>query len=113
MGDRVRVILEGEIIGGPDHDGDFELSVPGIYDEAIYFKPTDEGVKSVEKIEPPVVQFQPGQIIKHKGSGNSHLVAKRGLVGVAGDRNVPGETYEGYPLCLATSGHYDLVEVGA
>ena len=59
-GDRVRVVLEGKVLG-TDKNG-FSL---GAYD-GNFIIPGAEHVVSIEKIEPPVEVFKPGDVVRAK-----------------------------------------------
>lgn len=60
-GDRVRVVLEDEV-RGVESDG----FVVGDAADANYIQPGAEHVVSIEKIEPPVEVFKPGDVVRSK-----------------------------------------------
>lgn len=60
-GDRVRVVLEDEV-RGVESDG----FVVGDAADANYIQPSAEHVVSIEKIEPPVEVFKPGDVVRAK-----------------------------------------------
>lgn len=91
-GDRVRVVLEGVV--EPGIDGFFLLS--SLEDDsghANFIWPDEAHVVSIEKVEPPVVQFQPGDIVRHNGSGLIFVLGKNGYTHIT---TYPGlyRTYE-------------------
>jgi len=71
-GDYVRVVLEGQVeyLTGGDS---FMLNTNGIY-------PDQEHVVSVEKIEPPVEVFKPGDVVRSKDAGVVRALGDRGYV---------------------------------
>lgn len=74
-GDRVRVVLEGEV----KHvysDGDLHI------ESAKYYKTEvpREGIISIEKIEPPVEVFKPGDVVRGKVFGHVFTIADDGYV---------------------------------
>lgn len=60
-GDRVRVVLEGEI-KGVYSDGDLRIESVEHYSSDL----AHEGIVSIEKIEPPVEVFKPGDVVRSK-----------------------------------------------
>lgn len=64
-GDRVRVVLEGEV-DSTFANGDFDLGRSIGWTNSI--RPTDETVVSIEKIEPPVEVFKPGDVVRSKAN---------------------------------------------
>lgn len=86
-GDRVRVVIE-DTVSRISANGTIYLEndVPG--EGEMWVNPSDSNVVSVEKIEPPVEAFGPGDILRRKVDG-SHIVL-----------GVTGYTY------LLTGGHY-------
>lgn len=75
-GDRVRVTTEGEV-SWVSAAGAFEV---GRDDQAVYFKPGNQpSVVSIEKIEPPVTVFKPGQTVRGKRSGLLYSLGEGGF----------------------------------
>ena len=64
-GDRVRVVLEGEVTS-EGRPGTFWISVADRYGWDNHINPEAEHVVSIEKIEPPVETFGPGDTVRHK-----------------------------------------------
>lgn len=64
-GDRVRVVLEGEVLAA-DENGfridSFVSAIPSLYIGAGYAK----SIVSIEKVEPPVEVFRRGDVVRSK-----------------------------------------------
>ena len=75
-GDRVRVVYEGEA-QDPDDLG-FSISEEGLGSVPFFF--ADAGLVSVEKIEPPVEVFKPGDVVRGKVFGHVFTIADDGYV---------------------------------
>lgn len=73
-GDRVRVVLEGEVgwVSGSG-TGNFEV---GTGDS--YVNPDRAEVVSVDKIEPPVEVFKPGDVVRERTTGVHYALAVDG-----------------------------------
>jgi hypothetical protein len=82
-GDRVRVVLEGDV-AYLCPGGGFMLASNGIW-------PDQEHVVSVERIEPPVETFGPGDLLRSKRSGGLRLLALGGYVVVRSTGFADGE----------------------
>ena len=95
-GDRVRVVLEGEV-DQVNSDGSARVST-GKY---FTFAWVDPGAATIEKIEPPVEVFRPGDVVRHKTAGRfTFALGKFGYLdivnGVWNDRpnEFTSESYE-------------------
>lgn len=100
-GDRVRVVLEGEVL--PDHEyGGFSIGT-GV--NSNFITHGAEHLVSVEKIEPPVVTFKPGDVVRSKSDGDVRTLSQRGWI---------NHTYGSYHESSAkfTSENYELVSLG-
>lgn len=80
VGDRVRVVIEDEVVrcdGGTIY---LKNDVPG-EDADMWFASGDPNVVSVEKIEPPVEVFKPGDFVKSKdGVARVYYITQNGYV---------------------------------
>lgn len=68
-GDRVRVVLEGEVTATAVSTSDFWLEGKRLY-------LSGHAVKSVEVLAPPVEVFGPGTTVRHKRSGRLFTVGE-------------------------------------
>lgn len=85
VGDRVRVVLEGEVNYSPG----------GFYTTRHYFSQGDPEVVSIEKIEPPVTVFKPGDVVrpKSKSCEFEYLLTSDGWVSFRGPWGALGHHY--------------------
>ena len=74
-GDRVRVVLEGTVTGVNSGYGWFNLRTDGGLG---YAGIHDDG--SVEKIEPPVEVFKPGDVVRDKATSTVRALGENGYV---------------------------------
>lgn len=102
-GDRVRVVLEGEV--GPDATGHFYVGAPG---EGNSIKAEVGHVVSIEKIEPPVEVFGPGDVVRPIGDpSNVFALGYRQYLAIGkANGTARAWTYEGSEF---TSDEYELV----
>jgi hypothetical protein len=85
-GDRVRVVVEGEVEWVTHYaDGVFDLD-----GGAVGIHPHHKNVVSIEKVEPPVEVFKPGDVVRHKAQGSVRALASDGYVRLDGE---PGKFY--------------------
>lgn len=106
-GDRVRVVLEGEVL--PDHEyGGFSIGT-GV--NSNFITHGAEHLVSVEKIEPPVVTFQPGDVVRGKSTGHVFLIREGGRW-IALKNTHYGAGYESRTSVDFTSKNYELVSLG-
>lgn len=95
-GDRVRVVLEGTV----DEHGD----IKGDSGTFCLYPNVRKHVVSIEKIEPPVVTFKPGDVVRSRESGNLRTPMKGGgWFNITKSRAYPNTCH---PL---TSKHNELV----
>lgn len=110
-GDRVRVVMEGTI-GEVWHSGLFRLHPDN---EATEFTVSPDRAKgfnlSIEKIEPPVETFKPGDVVVRKGSNLQRLITDDGWVAFGPGWSFPG-THMDEPGRVHTSEHYEKVNLG-
>ena len=98
-GDRVRVVLEGEVTS--THRGG-DSFVVGAFGEANEIAASAEHVISIEKLEPPVTVFKPGDTVRNKKLHEFiYTVAENGYydhyaacVFTDGEESFTSETYE-------------------
>jgi hypothetical protein len=107
-GDRVRVVLEGEVgwVGGSH----FEF-VNG----ADYIGHKDgKNTVSIEKIEPPVEVFKPGDVVRHKGNEDGHwfAIAEDGWLIVGPGWRIKHHFTKGDPSKEFTSDVFEKVGLG-
>lgn len=100
-GDRVRIVLEGEV-GYMDDDA-FEVGTSSVN----FIVPRAEHVVSIEKVEPPVVKFKPGQVVRHKDHRDFIYT-----VGTGGYLDNRTGTWWKTPRNNFTSAHYEPVDLG-
>lgn len=110
-GDRVRVVVEGEITGTYREGQCFNIGhSPG----GMYVTPHTEHVVSVEKLEPPVEVFGPGDIVRPKDIG--HIVYMLGRNHYSYVYTGPGEgeviRARFYDTERFTSERYEKVNLG-
>ena len=109
-GDRVRVVLEGEVayVSG----GDFEVGAPF---ESNYIRLGTEHVVSVEKLEPPVTVFKPGDRLRSTGHGIYEVtLGDSGYLQHYSEAAGGGVEYYGYAgneREVFTSENYELLEL--
>lgn len=103
-GDRVKVTMEGvvravhgAVVSVNDDEGKW-------LGEVNYLK------NPVEKIEPPVEVFEPGDIVRHKESGGIYLITKSWGSVAVGDGTVYGPSLS--PAKGFTSDFWEKVELG-
>ena len=99
-GDRIRVTIEGEYTSG-EH-----IKYPGTYGPERLFEVMSSGrdTVTVEKIEPPVVVFKPGDRVRDKAATADHfLVLNKGYVDLT--NNIYNEQDFKF-----TSEHFERVE---
>lgn len=72
-GDRVRVVLEGEVTRGLGITDTFDL-------EGRYIYANGYAVTSIEKIEPPVELFGPGDTVRGRATGRLFTLAATGYI---------------------------------
>lgn len=103
-GDRVRVVLEGEI-GTVGRTGSFLLGRRA----ENHIDPNYEHVVSVEKLEPPVEVFKPGDVVRSKGGYDLWFITRGGYAYANGPN--AGAHFEdgGEPF---TSQLYEKVDIG-
>ncbi|HET6915106.1 MAG TPA: hypothetical protein VFH56_03360, partial [Acidimicrobiales bacterium] len=75
-GDKVRVTIEGTVHRHCGHS----LELRNEFGNASHEIFTNQSDVKVEKIEPPVEVFKPGDLIRHKGSQVTFLVTSEGYV---------------------------------
>lgn len=75
VGDRVRVVLEGEV-----RETTTETFVVGDGFWSNVIHPDSEHLVSVEKVEPPVEVFGPGTVVRSKRSGWAYTVGEGGFL---------------------------------
>lgn len=102
-GDRVRVSFEAEIKTIFD-DGDLGFELVDHYSTEI----PHEGNFSIEKVEPPVVTFQPGDVVRRKEDGLLYLVTLGGWVPIGWGWSVFMDCSPAFPF---TSRYYEKVEL--
>lgn len=80
-GDRVRVVIEGVVSSAHD-TGKFRVSVGGDegHDEGGSFAWVHPDTATVEKIEPPVEVFKPGDRVRHRHSEFEVTVGEDGYL---------------------------------
>ena len=110
-GDRVRVVLEGEV-----------RATNGMYtnvqnDEGEWLAEFKHELVPVEKIEPPVTIFKPGDRIRALGGGNEYTLADAGYVshgsaGVTGRGRLMSYMDTATQRDHWTSDRYELVSLG-
>lgn len=101
-GDRVRVTFEAEVLrAGQDH-----TDLPVLTDDGFELFLTATDV--VEKIEPPVTVFKPGDVVRDKRNGTVRALSTRGWVCI---NEYPGQFTSG-SISNFTSEHYELVSLG-
>lgn len=110
-GDRFRFTVEGVY---EDSGGKGGVNV-GTYDATRDFDVTSSGddTVTIEKIEPPVVTFGPGDVVRRKRDGAPILLADRGYVYLRGGARGHYYGYDemSYPLASFTSERYERVEL--
>lgn len=106
VGDRVRVSFEAEV----EHiyaDGDLRFELVENYGTSI----PHEANFSIEKIEPSVVTFEPGDVVRafHEGPDDLYVVGKDGYLELpSGHYYADGpDTYKSF-----TSDYYEKVSLG-
>lgn len=82
VGDRVRVVYEGKVSSIDTLGFTIEDEVP-VLDK-------DPGLVSIEKVEPPVTTFGPGDVVQRKGSILKRLITDDGWVAVGEGWSFPG-----------------------
>lgn len=105
-GDQLRVTMEVEYVG----ETDTWLDVKGTAIEKKF-------VTSIEKIEPPVEAFGPGDVVRsvHKfPAGNLYAITDRGFVRLSGSgwTGAPNGTEVAFDTSEFTSEHYEKVTLG-
>ena len=101
VGDRVRVTIEGEVTATGTRDGHhFDIADGFVYTHA-------EGV-TVEKVEPPVEVFKPGDFVRRESDGAILHLAENGWLNMTNNRFYESpEVTGGY----FTSERYEKVEL--
>lgn len=87
-GERVRVVYEGVVKEANAEGLTLEPAIPVLYDD------DEEALVSIEKIEPPVEVFKPGDVVRERWSGHIIALLDKGWVRVKGD---PRTTFNGVP----------------
>ena len=115
-GDRVRVVIEGEVAFASSI-GTYHVKVGvGEVDMGeVYVDPALPDTYAIEKVEPPIVQFGPGDVVRHRlDSGSLRVLGQSGYIILPG-----GEEYDysgaegGFTKAEFTSDSFERVEVGA
>lgn len=75
-GDHVRVTLEGRVTTASSWFFEVECS------DGRFNRFSEKADITVEKIEPPVEVFKPGEVIRHKGSGVVLALAEVGFLNI-------------------------------
>lgn len=106
VGDRVRVVLEGEVQG--TMFSSFQVGSDAV--STISNHPSG-GLISVEKVEPPVEVFGPGDVVRHKRTGGLYAIpGEPNKVLVLANGKYQGRLLE-YPSKNLTSENYERVEL--
>lgn len=103
-GDRVRVVLEGEVTQANEYDPWFNLEGKPLYSEG-------SAIVSVERIEPPVIVFKPGDVVQDKTNPRwKYAIGKKGYTQLSdGSYFADGEPFIQNEF---TSKGYELVSLG-
>lgn len=106
-GDHVRVVLEGEVTS-PGEQGEFTL-LPNNHCTSITLSLQRLAgfSASIEKIEPPVTVFKPGDLLRRKSDGTHYLITLDGWTIVGNGYVEEQPAYRPF-----TSEHYELVSLG-
>lgn len=104
-GDRVRIVLEGEVTASG------AAGTQIARDQYIYTE--GAGVKSVEILPPPVTYFEPGDVVRNKASGNVYALGRDKVVFLSGPTPSvsAGRTYRYTPTTYSST-RYEKVNVG-
>jgi hypothetical protein len=102
-GDRVRVVLEGEV--GYVGDLFFDVQGKGALNS---ISPDGDHVVSIEKLEPPVEVFGPGDVVRHQRiPGLVYALGASGYFAVEAQAWRPGDYGKAF-----TSDRYEKVDLG-
>lgn len=109
-GDRVRVVLEGGEVRRSVEDDSWVIE----FDDNTYITEVNDGAPflvSIEKIEPPVVTFKPGDVVRSKRNPKwLYTIGQRGYT-----QHTDGAYFaDGPRACedVFTSADYELVSLG-
>lgn len=104
-GDHVRVVYEAEV-SDADHEGFAMRSEEGGNDVPIFFN--DHGLVSIEKLEPPVEVFKPGDVVRSiERPENVYALGYKQYLAI-GPKNTLGQG-QPHEVGEFTSKHYELV----
>lgn len=105
-GERVRVVYEGEVSSSDDVGFTVEGELPVLWE--------DQSLVSIEKIEPPVEVFGPGDVVRSKNGTGTRALGKTGYIRL--DREVGAFFAYGSEFAKSlsdfTSKNYERVELG-
>jgi hypothetical protein len=105
-GDRVRVVAEGEVESADEHGFTIGPQFPVIYED------DKDLIVSIEKIDPPVVTFKPGDAVRDSRTKSVYSIGRTGYLS-----HLDGMFYQWAPVGLTspdyfTSRGFDKVDLG-
>ena len=85
VGDRVKVTIEGVVRSHTGTPGNtFILKFQNEFGNASHTVYTNQSDVTVEKIEPPVETFKPGDVVRHKANGWLKALSSEGYTNLGG-----------------------------